>query len=176
MCSSVCPGSRRNADPQYRYRHGGAGRTSQRYASSTFNLRFFNVSSRLTATPSSLSLPLLDAMRHSLQKCVQCDWLHEDGFVFSQHWTCREELVGISGKVEHFGFRVTVMKPPGQFVAAHPWHHHVNDKQVEPRLGDDKSKRVRSIARGHDFVTTTPQRSFGEVPNPFIVIYDQNAA
>jgi hypothetical protein len=68
------------------------------------------------------------------------------------------------------------MKPPCQFVAAHPRHHHVNDKQVEPRLGDDKSKRVRSIARGHDFVTTTPQRSFGEVPNPFIVIYDQNAA
>ncbi len=68
------------------------------------------------------------------------------------------------------------MKTPCQFVAAHDRHHHVNDKEVKPRLGCDKPKRVWSIARGYDLVATAHQHPFGELADPFVIINDQNAA
>ena len=122
------------------------------------------------------SLLAAEPARDSLPKRPDGDRFHEDGFVFPQHRTRREELVGIAGKVEHPGLRVTVVKPPRELVAAHPGHHHVEDKEVEPGLGVHEPERLWSIGSRYDLVAVARQRPLGELPNPFVVVHDQDAA
>jgi hypothetical protein len=70
--------------------------------------------------------------RHCVPQPGAADWLVHQRFVFPQRLFFFEELVAVTGKVEHSHVRVHLLpEMPSEFVTTHLRHQEVNDEQVK---------------------------------------------